>query len=449
MLAESVASSQTEDIEALWLCPADCAVQLRVMAPLYFARPLASHEEFMDFDILEKSFHITLSACLPHVLKADLQQMTRAREQTPARPGLPLATKHIDDYCTIAKMRASDFMPGAQPVVISSASTVSDPLGGDPLATLDVVYMSDGVGVLVAISHAVVDMAAYCRFVTEWGLVARDMLKLGCKSEELACKPPKLDVDRQKFWSQATAQCFPRPALPLEIHLDRLFAENNVDTAPSVNASLFRLSIDASGIAELSKTRDKVCPGVSVPNLISAIMWRAIVLAYPRAKYAYFAASMMVRSLPEFSEYWGSASTVKYIHAETEMFRSSAWIREVAQMVQDNVQAFTVNDFVDIISWYDSGENTHCKYLAKYVENGHVPRLMMSNISRIRFYDIDFGYGPAVKAVYPAVGISGLGIMMPRAQTGGIDIYACLPDVAAASILADELVREHINIDRI
>ncbi|KAJ2801335.1 hypothetical protein H4S07_004966, partial [Coemansia furcata] len=299
MLASDNAKEQS-----LGLCPADCAVQLPIVTPLYFEKSSDSTPEFMDFDILKTSFYHTLATCLPHALGTNLRKPTDDSSMSylvtvnPTAPKLPPVTRHVDDECTIAAMRQSGFLPHVQPKVIlcETAKVVRNPLGGDPLATLDIVYMSDGVGVLLTISHGIVDMGAYCRFIMEWGLVAKAM---ACGANNV---PRGMDTDREKFWALVTEDAIPVSPTAFEEHLAGLNATGAVPAvADKAPASLFILSADAAAVKRLAQTRDIMCPGVSVPNFISAFLWRTVALSYPEARYAYFSSSLTIRNDPRFA----------------------------------------------------------------------------------------------------------------------------------------------------
>ncbi|KAJ2242647.1 hypothetical protein GGH97_003836, partial [Coemansia sp. RSA 475] len=79
-------------------------------------------------------------------------------------PPLPPISKHTDDTRTVRRMIDADFAPSTQPPVIFGIPIQCNPLVGDPLVTLDVVYMADGVGIGLTFSHAVTDMGGVARF---------------------------------------------------------------------------------------------------------------------------------------------------------------------------------------------------------------------------------------------------------------------------------------------
>ncbi|KAJ1924644.1 hypothetical protein GGI01_002044 [Coemansia sp. RSA 376] len=437
MLASDDMKEQT-----LGLCPADSAAHLPVMAPLYFENPHSSTAGFMDFDILKTTFYRTLTLCLPHALG------TKPRESSdPGTPflvtidqpsELPLVTKHIDDTCTIAEMRRSGFMPHVQPEVIlrEASKLVRNPMGGDPLVTLDIVYMKDGVGVLLVISHAIVDMAAYCRFVLEWGLVAK-----------AGSLPRDMDTDRKRFWDLVSGLATPVPTV-FENHMAELNAADvEVPLEHPQASTIFRLSADAAAMGKLACTRDTMCPGISLPNFISALLWRITALACPNAKYAYFSSSLTIRNDPRFAEYWGNTSTFKFIYAPRDKVIED--VGRVADWVQDSVREFTVAEFAHILSLYTVDGRWYDRSLSKYVGAAGVPRLSVMNISRIPFYDIDFGWGRPTKVMYQTVGIPGLCFFMPQTGDGGIEVFVCLREDAANALLADELVSSHFDVEEI
>ncbi|KAJ2813915.1 hypothetical protein H4S07_000308 [Coemansia furcata] len=268
-------ASEDAKEQSLGLCPANCTVQLPILAPLYFENSSGSTPEFMDFDILKTSFYRTLTTCLPHALGTDLRKPTDDSSMSylvtvnPTAPRLPPVTRHVDDECTIMAMRQARLLPHVQPKILlcEMAKGVINPMGGDPLVSLDVVYMSDGAGVLLMLSHGIVDMGAYCRLVVEWGLVAKAM---ACGANGV---PRGMDTDRERFWAQVTENAVTVSPTPFEKHLAEFNAAGaEAPVTAKAPASLFILSADVAAVKKLAQTRDTMCPRISVPNFISALL---------------------------------------------------------------------------------------------------------------------------------------------------------------------------------
>ncbi|KAJ2733598.1 hypothetical protein IW152_002968 [Coemansia sp. BCRC 34962] len=439
------------DIEGqtVGLCPADGAAHFPIMTPLYFEKP-ADAAGFMDFNVLRSSFYRTLTTCLPHALGTNFRSSDGPL--TPylvtvnsAAPKLPLVTRHMDDECTIAAMRQSGFMPHVQPkaILCETAKVARNPLGGDPLVTLDIVYMSDGVGVLLVISHAIVDMGAYCRFIIEWGLVAK---AVACGDSGL---PRELDTDRGEFWSLVSDCAESVPATEFERHLAELDAAGaEVPPAHLQQATIIRLGADPAAVAKLSLTRDRLCPGISVPNFISALLWRITGRA-SQSEHAYFSASLTIRGDPRFSKYWGNTSTSNFIHVPRERLLGDSLV-DVARRVQDSVREFSVANFARLIELFTAKDSWYNRSLCKYVGAAGVARFSVVNISRsVPFYDIDFGWGRPVKVMYQAVKIPGLCFFMPWSQDGGIEAIVCLSEPAINALFKDELILNHFDVVRV
>ncbi|KAJ2835910.1 hypothetical protein J3B02_006530, partial [Coemansia erecta] len=110
--------------------------------------------------------------------------------------------------------------------------------------------------------------------------------------------------------------------------------------------------------------------------------------------------------------------------------------------------SFTVGEFARIIDGYTDSENTYSKNLARFVENNRAPRLMVTNVSRIAFYNADFGYGTPVKLFFPAEIPPGFCAFMPLSKEGGIDILLCTTDNAIKNIKSDQLLKNRIVVYR-
>ncbi|KAJ2459904.1 hypothetical protein GGF42_001176 [Coemansia sp. RSA 2424] len=462
-------ASDTHDEQTLGLCPSDSAVHLLVMAPLYFEKPQNDDTRFMDFEILKTSFHRTLATCLPHALGTNLRPSELGDPATPllvtvseATPQLPMVTKHVDDECTIAAMRVSGFIPHVQPRAILERTVpiMRNPMGGgDPLVTLDVVYMSDGVGVLLVLSHAVVDMAAYCRFVGEWAQVASSM---SCGVAEDAFLPRRrMDTDRGKFWALVSEHTSPNP-YPFEKHLEDQCSAGSVEPLAvggdmtTMTTTVFRLSADVEAMGRLALTRDKLCPGISVLNFVSALLWQIIARAESTtaaattatSEYTYFSASLTIRKDTRFAEYWGNTATVKYIHARATMIAGD--LGYASELVQKCVREFGVSDFAYIVGLYTRSDQKYIQNLGRCLKHQVAQLLSVTNLSRVPFYGVDFGFGGPVKAFYQTVRIPGLCFIMPRSVEGGIEIFVCLRDDGAAKALVnDEMVQRHFDVEKV
>ncbi|KAJ2741445.1 hypothetical protein GGI20_005185 [Coemansia sp. BCRC 34301] len=429
------------------------------MAPLYFEKPVDTpSSEFMNFDILKTSFHQTLTACLPHALGTNLRTSTDGDLAAPllvtvnsAAPRLPVVTRHKDSECTIALMRASGFMPHVQPKALleRTAPLTRNPMGGDPLATLDVVYMSDGVGVLLVLSHAVVDMAAYCRFCIEWGLATGAMRGKGAVAGVVRA----MDTDRSRFWAQVSAHTPAADPSPFEKHLEEFRKTNyqlQAEEAGDNTTVAFRLSADVAGMARLAQTRDAECAGISVPNFVSALLWRIVARASSSAaEFAWFSASLTIRSQRQFADYWGNTATAKYIHAQTKAVAQGD-LRLTAGLVQSCVRDFGVAEFARIVGLYAGSDGgAFLRNVSELIGTPRVARLSVANISRIPFYSVDFGHGGPVKVQYQTVRIPGLCFVMPQSADGGMEVLVCLSEAAGRALINDETIQSHFIVETV
>ncbi|KAJ2503216.1 hypothetical protein GGH96_000465 [Coemansia sp. RSA 1972] len=427
------------------LCPADNAVNPRCVVHFYFHNP-DRQAGFMEFSILRQTFIQTLRVSLPLALATDMQMTSPTYGGLTAviveDPPLPPVCKHTDDTRTVGCMIAADFAPSTQPSVILGIPTTSNPLAGDPLVTLDVVYMTDGVGLGLAFSHAVTDMGGIARFCVEWSRVARSHYTSGATEY----KPCALNTGRSWFWPCVCAEPRP-PTSPFVSHLEALASDHNglVDSNAEIqdtSSTMYRMSTSAHGIAHIGSVRDAICPGVSIPNLISAALWQSLSLSSPHS-FTYIAASLTTRTHPTYATYWGNTSTIKYTHYATQQACQMP-CAELARVVQKSVASFTPAEFVYIIDQYTS--EVYLSRLQKYVENDKVPRLMVSNMSRLPYYEVDFGFGCPVKVNWPMDVPRGMAAFFPRSRDGGIDIYLRTSDLVARNVANHEVLKDHISV---
>ncbi|KAJ2556046.1 hypothetical protein IWW35_000207 [Coemansia sp. RSA 1878] len=444
------------------LCPADNAVMPRCAVHFYFHNP-DQQAGFMEFGILRNTFIQTLRTSLPLALATRMQMTAFTYGGLTASivddPPLPPISKHTDDTRTVRRMIDADFAPSTQPRVIFGFPIQCNPLVGDPLVTLDVVYMADGVGIGLTFSHAVTDMGGVVRFCVEWSRVARFHYTKSATEH----KPCVLNNDRSWFWPCICAEPSP-PTPPFVTHLEALAtatdtcayadsskhsnelfesAETDSNAEPrAARSPIYRMSISAHGVAHIGSVRDAVCPGVSIPNLISAALWQCISVSSPHPT-TYFAASLTARTHPTYADYWGNTSTMKYMHHETHQV-SRMPCAELARVIQQNVVSFTPAEFAYIINQYTS--ESYLQKLQRFVENDKAPRVMVSNMSRLPFYETDFGFGRPAKVCCPLDVPHGMAAFFPRSRSGGIDIYLRVSDLVVQNVVNHELLKDHITV---
>ncbi|KAJ2775345.1 hypothetical protein IWQ56_000121 [Coemansia nantahalensis] len=433
-------------------CPADALIDGQCMIHFYY-RNTTGDPRFMEFDVLSESFYDALRSSLPLALATDMQTgplwsggLTATLSSDPKRPPM---TRHVDSKCTIASMIAEGFSQASQPLALESMPQYTKPLEGDALVTLDVVYMADGVGVGVAFSHAVVDMAACVRFCQEWGARAQSMYT---PDDSVVYQPAVLNTDRGRFWDAITAE-ETRAESAFDKHLAEL-----VDAAPELGNDgpskvesdmgrsakpLYRIEITAAATSDIGEERKSVAPGASIPNFLSAVLWRAITRANSEARHTYFATSLTVRTDPRFAEFWGNAATMKYIHMDAGTF-SAMDIGDIARTVQAIVSEFTPAEFLRILGTFTNVE--YRNNLVEHVLFSQAPIVTISNVSRTPMYSVDFGFGPPAKVTCPSALGPGMVGFFPNSKAGGIDIYLRASDAEIEQIAGDSLLKDHIAI---
>ncbi|KAJ1814544.1 hypothetical protein LPJ56_004823, partial [Coemansia sp. RSA 2599] len=201
-------------------CPADNAIFPRCMIHYYY-RNADNSPDFMDFVTLKTTFYDALSICLPMTLGSQVHmesppfgKLTISADTK--NPRWPPVTKHIDHEHTVAEMIACGFVVPSQPSVLAKAPLLANPLEGDPLVSLDLVYMADGVGLLLAISHSIVDLVSFQNFIGEWSSLNRSSV-----SRSARYLPKQLYSDRLSFWDAVLKYPEPGPS-DIDRHLQTL-----------------------------------------------------------------------------------------------------------------------------------------------------------------------------------------------------------------------------------
>ncbi|KAJ1722935.1 hypothetical protein LPJ53_002688 [Coemansia erecta] len=438
-------------------CPADNAVSPRCTL-LYYYHNAANHPDFMDFALLKRTFHQALATSLPMALATSVHmdasppfgKLTATVD--PRSPKYPEVRRHVDHEHTIEDMVQRGFAARSQPPALTQVKTFADPLAGDPLVSLDIVYLADGVGMAVGFSHALADIPGVRMFVREWSRLCRSTVA----AEAPAYKVQVLDTDRMAFWRMVTAEPAPPPR-PFDRHLAELAqrpeSDDSQQTRMPGSLATYRIAVPDALLARLAESRRAADPLPSVPAMLSAILWKALVRAQqqqqpsPSHQFAYFANALTVRPLfSHLAEFCGNAVTMKYIHTPVSQLLH-ADVQNVAREIQQAAREFTAGEFVRIIQGYMQQPQGYGTQLARFVENGRASRLMVSNVSRAGlYYEADFGWAAPEKIVFPADIPQGFCIFMPMSKAGGIDAYLCTTGDVIKCIAEDELLSGHITV---
>ncbi|KAJ2525439.1 hypothetical protein GGI11_000011 [Coemansia sp. RSA 2049] len=438
-------------------CPADNAIYPRCTFHMYY-RNSSNRADFMDFDVLKESLYRTLRICMPLALATDMKQTSFVHGGLTANlsssPPYPLVTRHVDEEHTIAEMVANGFSLESQPPSIVNSVAIANPLAGDALVSIDVAYMTDGVGLSMAFSHAIADLASMVMIGREWGNLARAMLSDSHSQHEVQV----FDIDRTSFWDKASSYSPGKLSLGTTQHLEARWTEEQqrIDNAGGTNKSkndpgcnklpMHRLRISADSVEKLKEQRPADCRGISVGALIAAVLWQSHTQAHPDQPYTYCGSSITIRADPQFAEFCGNTSTIDYTY-NTPGHINTLDIYAVARIVQQRIRDFTVGDFVHYVETYSTPAFV-ANPLA-YVAKNHEATIVTVNASRLPFYDIDFGYGRPCKFVCPVSMVSNhFCFMLPQEPHGGIEIYARVPVETIERVRRAEFLLGHVVVER-
>ncbi|KAJ2660485.1 hypothetical protein IWW48_002949 [Coemansia sp. RSA 1200] len=449
-------SNNTAKHQRVVFCPADNAIYPRCTFHMYY-RSNSNRPDFMDFHVLKESLYRTLCTCMPLALATDMKQTSFVHGGLTANlsssPPYPLVIRHVDEEHTIADMVANGFSLESQPPSIVNSVAIANPLAGDALVAIDVAYMSDGVGLSMAFSHAIADLASMIMIGREWGNLAKAMLS----DSHSQHKAQVFDIDRTSFWGKASLYSPGKLSLDTTQHLEARWAEeqqrtddtggtNQPKNTPGCNKlPMHRLRISADSMEKLKELRPADCRNISVGALIAAVLWQSHTQAHPDQSYTYHGSSITIRADPQFAEFCGNTSTIDYTY-NTPGHINTLDIYGVARIVQHRIRDFTAGDFVHYVETY-SNPAFVAKPLA-YVAANHEATIVTVNASRLPFYDIDFGYGRPCKFVCPVSMVSNhFCFMLPQEPHGGIEIYARVPVETIERVRRAEFLLGHVVVE--
>ncbi|KAJ2867069.1 hypothetical protein GGI22_001144 [Coemansia erecta] len=432
-------------------CPADNAIYSPCTIHLYYY----NHDKspgFMKFGVLRESLYQTLRASMPLALATDMKQTSAENGGLTATlseiPPYPSIVKYVDCERTIAQMAADGYSLASQPPVMTNCAAATNPLAGDALVAVDVVYLKDGVGLSFFASHAVVDLSSLVMIACEWGNVAKAMYA-GRYAQYVH---QAFDIDRARFWERVSAYS-PGDALKTTRHFDERWAAEQHSSSlcaaqnnpfAIAGTQMHRIRISAKSVEALKRSRPADCQDISVGTLISAALWQAHTKAHPDQRHTYYGSSITIRADPQFANFCGNTSTMDYI-CDNPSYINALSTYEVARMIQRRIRAFTAGDFVHYVKSYSDA--TFASKLMALVSSSHRATLVTANVSRLPLYDIDFGYGRPCKFVCPkSIVANKFCLMAPQDADGGFEIYTRVPQETIEMVQEAELLSGHIEI---
>ncbi|KAJ2892507.1 hypothetical protein IWW38_003197 [Coemansia aciculifera] len=325
-----------------------------------------------------------------------------------------------------------------------------------PLVHAVVTWHPDGMGFLVSVDHSVLDGVGMGTLLKQWA----DMVREG-----QILLP--VDFDHATVYEQLVKSINDEPQSDWFVdYIDSLPDKESKDTSNSEQPGITDTDPRAPQMVELAlranthamhmtaeamkQLQSDSAQQASSIHLVYALMWKRYIAAMVSAKNilvadqpCLFNVIHSARHLVGRNHYVGNAVCPVYSMSKLSDL-SEASMEEVARTLAHNMHTVTGSQWLKF-SQMMSDPVRQAKFLTVFA-NPNALQLTVSNISRVGYFDTDFGFGaPSHVTVYPMV-IPGFALWLPLDANGGLRIIWNLPEHVFNALKGDAELTRYVNI---
>ncbi|KAJ2484805.1 hypothetical protein IWW37_006101 [Coemansia sp. RSA 2050] len=332
----------------------------------------------------------------------------------------------------------------------------------DRLIAGTVISFADGYLVGLSVSHIVADGVAVYLLLQQWASLAQ---KLASGDDELPMPDLPIDFDHPAFWAKLEAHPHkPHPFVEylnshdfgdlavLQTKVSNWYASGILDGGSTLAKRVLRVSAKAiNDISREFNAPNDALPKVHGAQILYALLWQRYVAtviemqAESEVAYSLPVFLMMMcnlRSITPAPDYIGNAVAGVMIPCDTKDVLALPII-DLARLVKDHLRQLTPGGsahYINVAYGGDGSFITKTLYLCNRVES-HV---VVSNSSRLAFFDINFGHGKPIALVCGTKPLNGMMYWMPSVD-GGIDIHYGLNDDFHNGLKRDAVLSKFIE----
>ncbi|KAJ2304251.1 hypothetical protein IWW55_002521 [Coemansia sp. RSA 2706] len=361
----------------------------------------------------------------------------------------------------ISNIQAADYNWAAWPAQLLSICPVRRPAADsqkdDPLVQCVVTWHADGLGLLISVDHSIADGVGIDILLNQWAGAARAAIS---SAQDPDPKPElPVDFDHAALYAelrheQPQADWFVRHVDSVDLAQAPGETGAIMDSDPrsprDVELAL-RANVHALRVtpAALERLYADTCPAdahVPVIRLAYALMWQRYTVAAAPAPSADSQCFLNVihsaRHLVGRPHYIGNAVCPVYMQQTSAQLHAAA-TGQLAQTIGRRMHAVTAPQWLAALQMLQDPQ-AYAKFLTVFA-NPHARQLTVSNISRLRFFAADFGFGPPVHAtVYPML-IPGFATWLPLGASGGLHILWSMPAQVAERLRNDKVLTRYAD----
>ncbi|KAJ2004779.1 hypothetical protein H4R26_002313 [Coemansia thaxteri] len=380
-----------------------------------------------------------------HIIVSDSSKQTQA----------PRYDEH-DVSELVSDIQAAHYNWATWPAQLLSVSPIRVRLGSArelPLAHVVVTWHADGMGLLVSVDHSVADGVGVSVLLNQWaGAVRNRELLLPVDADHAAAWRQLVETadEPQPDWFVNYVDSLPAVA-PEPSGTESAGIADTDPRAPVEVERALRRNTHALRVtrAALQRLADDNSRGGPVPaiRLAYALMWQRYMAAMARGSDPDATCLINVihsaRAVVGRPHYIGNAVCPVYSRRALGSLLNAS-VADVAEEIGRSMHAITAPQWLAFTQLFHDAPR-RAKLLTLFA-NPEALQLSVSNISRVPFFDVDFGFGPPCHAtVYPMV-IPGFAVWTPLQADGGLHILWNLPDHVFAALAQDKELARYVDV---
>ncbi|KAJ2080830.1 hypothetical protein H4R24_002793 [Coemansia sp. RSA 988] len=341
-----------------------------------------------------------------------------------------------------------------------------------PLVQCVITRHTDGMGILLSVDHSIVDGIGIEILLKQWAGIARNSTSRNPQQpplpvdfdhkslyEKLRTETPEddwfvqhvdaVDLDKAPKESGAILDSDPR-----EPHQVEFAMRANVRGLRMTPESLKRLYQDSTSNSEAGVDHPTHVP---VIRLAYALVWQRYMAALSaddnneqsqqdgeavHSPQCFLNVIHSARHLVDRPHYIGNTVCPVYMQQKAPELQKMS-VSQLAAQIGQHMHAVTRPRWLGSMLMLQDTRRYH-KFLTVFASPS-AKQLTVSNISRLGFFDVDFGFGPpAHVTVYPAL-IPGFATWLPLGVSGGLHILWNMSDLAATHLRSDPLFTRYVD----
>ncbi|KAJ1734270.1 hypothetical protein LPJ72_002430 [Coemansia sp. Benny D160-2] len=411
--------------------------------------------------------------------------VTRKHAET---DGMPLYEEHHQVEQTVAQIRDSGYNWSMWPPQLMkipvARGTMATQVADAPLVQCIVTWLSDGLGILFSVDHSIVDGVGIDILINKWAQTARGLQEPSVSLSSPPSSPlsAAADFDHHSFYRDVLrnnnqpkddwfVQYIDTLDMPAHVPANAIVNQNLEAVEQALQTNVHSLRITPESLARLHKDMNEsgtAANPLSAIRLAYALVWQRYMIAKntteegetqqqqqqqtssDTADTGFLNIIHNARHLVSRPHYIGNAVCPTYMRlpvscpsAESPPSPSEC-ICEIAQTIGTYMHATSRSQWLAFCHrmldpvWFP-------KFLTVFA-NPKANQLTVSNISRLSFYDADFGFGAPLHAtLYPTL-IPGFTTWLPMGPAGGLHILWNIPLTVLDVLAKDQLFCRYVDI---